>query len=460
MRPANITALAFIISLQILSTPTACASGAATGKIFTRAELQQDFTALRNRYETALANLYLYTSKPRLDNLFDGLYAAIEPMTAEKFYSYITPLSSAIKDGHSNLYPPEDVTAFHNTNSLFFPFSVVWQNNDMYVTQNLSNDTTISPGDELISINRISAAEVMTYLTERQVRDGENKNYAVWILNNYFREYYSYHYGHPATYELQIKRKGQLRTVSIAALSKDDIRANKARHYMAPLNLNKTDWQINEKTRVCTLAIKTWDDPQFKTKMDDLFAAMKKTNIASLIIDLRDNQGGNASNGIYLLSYLLNSPFEYFTEAKSVKKHAAEGQILQTEKWNVLGIHQPQKEIFGGKVFVLINGGSFSNSAAFCSRIAHYNRGILAGEETGGNKAVFSGSFGLKKNILLPHTKIICENTDYRLTVTDINDNNGHGVMPTHPFVADITDKTTQTDALLNYTLELIQREK
>lgn len=428
---------------------------------FSTSELQADFKILRNRYESNLANLYLYSSKQRLDKLFDSLYLNIKPMTELEFYSYITPLSSVIKDGHSNIFISDQATKHYNQQSKFFPFNIYWTDHKMFITKNLSTDTTIQIGTEILSINGLSSKEVMTYLLTRQVRDGNNESYALWILNNYFREYYSFHFGHPENYSLSIKTPDKIeRNVIVTALSKQTISFNKASRYLKATNDAATYFHIDSTTNAAVFTITTWDNKKLKKEIDFVFLQLQQKNIDNLIIDLRDNQGGNFSPAIYLLSYLLNHPFKYFAEVKSVKGNNDTSQVLKSRKDKILRTYQPKKNPYKGKVFVLINGGCFSNTSSFCSRLELYKRAVFIGEETGGNKVVFCGVFGLKGKIVLPNTKIICDNSNYRLTVTDINENTGHGVLPTYTVTPTITDILQQKDVVLNATFDLIKQKK
>lgn len=434
--------------------------GQTVERKFSTSELQTDFKILRNRYESNLANLYLYSSKQRLDKLFDSLYLNIKPMTELEFYSYITPLSSVIKDGHSNIFISEQATTQYNELSKFFPFDIYWTDSKMFITKNLSADTAILIGTEILSINGVSSQQVMTYLLTRQVRDGNNENYALWILNNYFRAYYSFHFGHPDHYSLTIKNANNLeKKVIVAALLKQTISSNNASRYLKPTN-DDTYFHIDSTTNAAIFTIKTWDNKKLKKEIDFVFSQLQQKNIDNLILDLRDNQGGNFSPAIYLLSYLLNHPFQYFAEVKSVKGNNDTSQVLKSRKDKILRTHQPKKNPYKGKVFVLINGGCFSNTSSFCSRLEFYKRAVFIGGETGGNKVVFCGVFGLKGKIVLPNTKIICDNTNYRLTVTDINENTGHGVMPNYSITPTIGDIIQNKDVVLNATFDLIKRKQ
>ena len=151
------------------------------------------------------------------------MYFNLKPLTALAFYSYITPLSSVIKDGHSNIFFSEQSIQHYNQNSKFFPFNIYGTGNKIFNTKNFSDDTTIHIGAEILSINDVGSKEVMAYLLIRQGRDGNNENYALWILNNYFRAYYSYHFGHPDSYSLVVKTtNGTEKRVIVAAMKMTD----------------------------------------------------------------------------------------------------------------------------------------------------------------------------------------------------------------------------------------------
>lgn len=427
-------------------------------KKYSLTELQSDFIVLRNRYEKNLSNLYLYCSKFKLDKIFDSLYTNLIPMTGMEFYSYITPLSSVIKDGHSNIYPNKILTEKYNQLAKFFPFNIYWTEQKMFISKNLSNDSTIQNGTEILSINGVSVIDLINYLLTRQVRDGKNENYALWIINNYFREYYSYHYGHPDKYFLSIKNKFGIRSdIVVEALPKSIISLNKSSRYPSQ---QIEFFRIDSLTNSLIFTIKSWDSKELKKEIDLVISLIQQKKINNLILDLRDNQGGNTSTATYLLSYLLNEDFQYFTGLNSVIGKTDSSQVLMKKNNSILNIKKCFKYRYKGKVFVLINGGSFSNTASFCSRLEFNNRAIFIGEETGGNKVVFSGVFGLKEKTILPHTKIICDNSNYQMIVTDIIENTGHGIVPNYKISPLIYDILNETDTVLLYALELIKQKK
>ncbi|MEO8088372.1 MAG: S41 family peptidase [Bacteroidota bacterium] len=449
----------FIILFSIVGTVAPLQAQPAETQ-FSVTELQSDFTNLRSRYESNLANLYLYTPKQTLDNVFDSLYYNLKAMSAREFYSYITPLSSVIKDGHSNIFPGNEVTKAYNEHSKFFPFNIYWSENKLFITKNFSSDSSLHPGTEISAINGMLANKIMNYLLQRQVRDGNNDNYALWILNNYFREYYSYHFGHPEYFAMSVKSGDSIRKVKVGAISKAVLAVEKTKSGLLENSDAIEYFRHDSAANTAVFTIKTWDKANLKKEIDYVFQQIRQKHIDNLILDLRDNQGGNSQPAIHLLSYLLNQPFEYFTSVKSVAAHSEVTQTLKSEKWKMMGINHPQKTIYAGNLFVLINGGCFSNTGAFCLRLQFFKKGIFIGEETGGNKVVFSGVFGLKEKIILPNTKIICDNANYQLIVTDLPDNTGHGVLPDYCVVPTIDNIINNQDVLMIEAYKLINQKK
>jgi len=420
---------------------------------FSAAELQDDFTKLRAKLEHSHANLYLYTNKATLDHFFDSLYAAItQPMTSLEFYSLIAPLSSVIKNGHSYVLPSEDDRNYYNKHALFMPLHITWLNNKMYADMNCSTDTTVKAGSEILSINGIQANNVMQQLLTRQVRDGNNTTYPIWILNNYFREYYSYIFGHPEQFIIQYKGyDNTVNDIALHALPKDSINFYARQKYTARLP-KATDKGIaltfNADSTTATLAIKTFDNNElkeryhqnFKPVLTNCFQLINKHAASNLILDLRNNQGGDPENGILLLSCLLSQPFEMIHQ----------GPVST-------GTFKPASNNYRGRLYVLVNGGSFSNTGMVSACLVANNRGIFVGEETGGNQYILTGD---PETFILPHTKIQYEvsTTTYLLKQQPVY--TGHGVMPAYTVSPTIDDIVNNQDTMLQFVFNLISRAK
>lgn len=445
-----------------------------TVQTFSITELKKDFIVWRKTLEKTHANLYLYVSKKELDKTLDSFYTHINtPMTALEFYSYISPLVSIIKDGHNYIHPSNNLTEYYNKNALFFPFHVSYLDKRLLIDMNLSTDTTINVGAEILSINGIDADTIMNELLRRMPRDGYNSTYPLWILNEWFREFYSYVFGHPTTFNLSIKPVENITlSKTINALSKDSILHTRKKLYpdRVMVNENKKAITYNNidslKTGILKIytfshKIKKEYNQSFKKSIKSIFKAIEKNKTENLILDLRNNQGGKSTYGAYLLSYLLDKPFAYVKEYFIVRKTQMNSKDNRLKKRLVNSTRKtkPNKNSFSGKVFLLINGGSFSNSGIISSILETLKRAVIIGDETGGNKSVLTSSFSIKTYTTLPNTKIVCDKPDYSTIIRDIDLNDGHGVFPTHKVIPTINDIINSNETELNFTLDLIRRK-
>jgi len=303
-------------------------------------------------------------------------------------------------------------------------------------------------------------------------RDGYNETYPLWILNEWFREFYSYVFDHPTTFKLRLKKSDTIVSTTVNALSKDSILHTRKKLYPDRVMVNENKKAITynniDSLKTGILKIYTFDfrikkdfNQDFKKTIKQIFKEIGKNKTQNLILDLRNNQGGESTYGAYLLSYLLDKPFAYVKEyfiVRKIKMNSTSNRLKKrllnrTRKTN------PKKNSFSGNLFLLINGGSFSNSGILSSLLETNNRSIIIGDEAGGNKTVLTSSFSIKTYTTLPNTKIVCDKPDYRTIIRDLELNDGHGVFPTHQLISTIDDIITNKDVVLEKAFKLIKKQ-
>ena len=417
-------------------------------RIYSTNALKADLRFLQGKLKRTHPALYRYTPKPSMDRFFDSLYHSIDhPMKESDFLSLITLLNAKIGDGHTMFLPSQAATEYNNTRGKFLPFSVAFADGKLYVREPCKLDRNIEWGEEILSINGISTATIMRELLSRQIRDGNNMTYPVWILNHYFSAYYSFVYGQPNRFSLDLKdANGELHKEKVMALTKDSINSFLENRFGTRSVLHYADigelLEEKEEGVTATLTIRSFDSEAFKALFnegfkricDSIFSRLQLLPIQNLILDLRDNQGGDFETGRYLLSWLLLKPSRYLLGGKETR------------------LIQPKSNHFTGKIFVLINGGSFSNTAIVSAILEKEQRAVFIGEETGGNRTIISGN---PVEEALPETKIRCfiSTNSFRISA-DTND--GHGVLPTHPFHPNISDIMEGNDTSMTMALKLI----
>lgn len=431
-------------------------------KLYSVDDLKKDLYFLKTKLENNHPNLYLYTQKSLINNTFDSIENSIDkPLSATEFYKRITIISSLIKDGHTIILPNSEVT--NQSGNVFLPYHFVIINNLLFMDMSFTTDNSLPIGAEIISINSIQADNIITELLKRQIRDGNNETYPVWILSNYFRQYYSFIFGCPKTFTITYKSNEQTKTTTINALSKDSIAYYRQKKYpdkvfsFLPNDGLKLKIEIDKKYAVLTIKdfhtdiLKKEYKQNFDKVIDSYFEQINKSKTENLILDLRNNQGGDIENGVYLLSYLLSKPFSVVQEYFCVNK-----KRLEKCNGSSLGTHTPKSNNFKGNLYVLINGGSFSNSGIVSSCLQANERATFIGQETGGNPNVIAGYI---KDISLPNTKIQIQIPTKQFVITDKAKNNGRGLLPTHIIEPNLTDIINNTDTELEYTIKLINKK-
>ena len=436
-------------------------------RILSSNELRQDLLFLKNKLETLHPNLYLYSSKTELDELYDSLSNSIVlPMTDLEFYKHIAVLSSTIKDGHTNFLPGKETMSYHDSFSKFLPYKLIVYENKLYVDRVLTYENSVLRGSEIISINNISSKEIISELKKRLVRDGNNQTYPSWILSNYFRNYYSFSYGHPTDFKIEYLQRDATGTVMIKALSKDSISYYNICNYQEIENTLRAEkgikLQISNDSIYAVLKIRDFHKSvlkhiykqNFKKEIRKAFYEIEKNKTPYLILDLRDNQGGELTYGKLLVSHLIDKPFSLIESYYKVNSSGGKYELKKTGG-KFTGQLRPSKETYQGNLIVLINGGSFSNSGIVASCLKRNTKTTFVGEETGGNDKVLAGYI---KEIILPFSQIEVQIPTKQFMLDNDLPLTGRGTIPDLPFQQNNSMDTS--DAALNYVINKIIKGK
>ena len=137
------------------------------------ADLKKDIDLVQTTLEKEHPNLYLYISKKALNYKFDSLRKTIEkPITPIALYIKLQRVISSIGDGHLTVeidyskLTPQDI-AFLKKPSLQHPiyqFGYYVNGKKLFIAKNLSADSTIVKGTEILSINEVPAARLIDTL--------------------------------------------------------------------------------------------------------------------------------------------------------------------------------------------------------------------------------------------------------------------------------------------------------
>lgn len=426
----------------------------ASSKKIAPAALRNDFMLLRDTIQKIHPAMYRYNSKEAVDHIFDSCYASIhDSMTAPYFYPLLCRVIAAIGDGHANARLSRDIMDDYMSSTKVFPAMLMFIHDRAFIFCCEQNPAL--GGTELLSINSVPVTKVVQRLFTYISTDGRIQSRKNWELPENFHLLYNVVYGPQNSYAITYKTKtGDAKKT---VLQPDNIKNFICKTpFSRPSKYLQLSYTSNN---TAVLTLQTFFDgflqqtgENFKTFLDSSFNDIKAKKIKKLLIDVRSNQGGNDNNGALLYSYLTDKPFRYYASLETAtEKFTVEGHSL-------LGMQQPSQNNYSGKVYILMNGRSFSGVAEFASIVKTNARGIFIGEECGGG--YYGNSSGDEAMVTLPNTQVTARIPLIKYTMAVKKDTySDRGVRPDYPVYPTIEDIIEHKDSQLLYTLQLVEEK-
>lgn len=420
-------------------------------------QLKEDVDFAYSKLQQMHPQLYWYIPKKELELKFDSLKQTInEPLTPLQFYFKLQPVIAGIREGHLSLRIPrkkftkKEIKTLEHKKGLFSRFEYYISGDQMYITENRDSIEHIQPGTEILSINHIPVSEYIKKYRNLISSDGYNTTFQPYFLKDLFFNYYTAENGLADRAILETLYRGEKHTYTLSRESKSDsdlekdkemnkrTQERKLNDYVAASNsYNRSFKFLDKDSTVAYIKVKSFSREYSDEFYKKTFAKIKKAKSDYLIIDVRNNYGGSLYEINNLYSYLTNKPFtlikpsqvtsrdiplrtNYFRKsnpldyaiksisypsyffAQAFSTYKKDGKVFYKMKADKPT--KPNKEAFHGKVFVLINGGSFSASSIITAKLKNDKRATLVGEETGGaNDGTVAGFYSYQK---LPNSEI------------------------------------------------------
>lgn len=457
---------------------------------FSTAQLLEDFQIARRALEEGHSGIYRYTPKTTLDRIFDEAAESLDhPMDAFEFFRVLAPAVNAIKCGHTAVVLPEDARAELNTRAPLLPLRVRIFAKKPYVFRDYSSDAHRLAGMEIRSINGVSATSIVRTMmaaasgdgdveTSRQARIGDLRFTTLLISMLGLKSPYDV-----VLLDAKSKREQKVRLEGIPLPKLQEI--SKAA-YPQDLSSGRTaEIKYLDEDKIARMSIYSFSGFSDLEKKKGLrvffkeaFEELQAKGTRALILDLRNNGGGEDELGKLLLSYLIDRPFKYYedliinSDTFSFMKYTNQPDFKAPEKlvkrgedgkfhmvghpnW---GVNQQSKPTFTGKVYILINGGSFSATSEFSSHAHYLKRATFIGEESAGG--YYGNSSGLSALVKLPNTQVgvVVPMVTYYMAVSGYKAAS-RGIVPDYPVKHTIEDLIAGRDRDFELALELARKE-
>ncbi|MBK9286063.1 MAG: hypothetical protein IPM51_17345 [Sphingobacteriaceae bacterium] len=448
-------------------------------KYLSVADMHDDLQFLRKKLTKYHPDPYKYISKDSLKLFEQQLKSQIDTgLTQTQFRFYVRQFVQKIGCGHTAESSPNKKNI--KVSRPILPIDIIISRNKLFVSKTQLNDSIIQKGNEVISINGIQSDSILKTIRSISFSDGRNTTFKEkTIQRKQFKYFFSFAFGYKSEYNLKIKNtNNQEQELSVKGIdSKTDTfvygrtRYYNAIHAQAKCVLYKDSVNPN----IYVMDINKFQGKKWRKFMRRSFRTLRKEKAEHLVIDLRENGGGSIMKGIYFLRHLVKKPFAIGIDRKinllpinpelkmSFWQRLTPVMFLAMpttlpRHWKLrhyfIGIPKLHNR-YKGKVYVIINGGSFSMSAVACSYLKYKGNAVFIGEETGGNMV---GSNAMNNaRLILPKSKIQITIPLYHLYYNTKQKNTGHGIMPDYPVFYGTNDLLNNTDLEIKTVRELVK---
>jgi hypothetical protein len=123
-----------------------------------------------------------------------------------------------------------------------------------------------------------------------------------------------------------------------------------------------------------------------------------------------------------------------------------------------LGEQKPIPPFYQGKAYVLLNGKSFSGTGESTSLMHYHKVAVFIGEECG--SGYYGNTSGFMPRLTLPNTKIRVRIPMIRYTMAVSGYPKDRGIIPDYPVSPNIEDLLTDKDTVMEFTFDLIAKNR
>lgn len=382
-------------------------------KKYTPQEMKADVDSLVRYIEETHPNPYYRYSKQKFQKDILSLKKGFsDPMSEIDFYLACIQVISKLDDGHTGIDILLNSYLKTNPSLLLYEFTLSLQK--PYITTvkpytTIKND--IPKGSVIVSINGVPAEKIVKDIIT--LNTGERDEFKAEYGANSFFFYVDYLYRAKGNYKAVYKLGGKKQQALIKGVPYHDYEKQTANLKQEDTSKTAENSEENytlkllpeQKTAVIRFQVFDWEG--FQDFCQLAFTEIRDKKIENLIIDIRNNLGGDSDVGDELFQYFMNRPYKQYDRVvgknspllkERLKEHHKKGKELDASDLELLqktnGTYDtivydeiPIRENplrFAGNMYLLTSAQTFSSAADFAQCFSHYKRGKIIGEETGG----------------------------------------------------------------------------
>lgn len=478
-------------------------------------KLREDIDFTHRKLEELHPKLYWHLPKEKLNYQFDSLKSALKnPLKPNEFYIKLAPIIVNIKEGHLRLFPlyprltKKEIKNSRYDQGLFSRYNFLIRNDQIYVKDNLHQIPNMETGTEILKINDLDVSSLLKKYRPFVNSDGENTTFQNYSMAFKWPALFTTEYGTMDSVKLETKYNNCNKTFYIhrKIVSKEEREKNKEEnkklidkeswktkdYNIATRSFNRDLQFLRPDSAIAYMKIKTFSGTNSAKFYKQSFEKIKQSPAKYLVLDVRDNLGGSLAEIHNLYSYLVPTKFKFINDmevtsrtsmfkADYFKKIPAYAKPLaaltypfylvgtglsvkkQDDKFylknnNLFALKKPKKNNFEGKIYVLINGSSFSASSIIASKLKADERAFLVGEETGGaNDGTVAGRYS---TITLPNSELVLPVGLMAVQPNIQFEETGKGVVPHKIIIPTLQEVLKKKDVQLDWILNEIENNR
>jgi uncharacterized protein (TIGR03435 family) len=443
--------------------------------VYTFSELRRDLHVLHDALEEGHPGIYRYTPKAEVDRSFQQVEAQLtHSLTALEFYRLLAPLVAHIKCGHTELRPSAAMR-IRLADEPLLPIEAAIGKGKVQVARDFSESRLA--GAEILAINDVAAGSILTSMLAAVHGDGDSATAGPYRLSHglgFARNLYLIS-GMQSPFRVRYSLDGKTAETVVNGMP-----LNAMTEPETP-RAGNASWRLLEDGSSGLLRVKAFEgkaegEIPMAAFFDRVFAEIRAKGLSRLILDVRDNGGGEDELGRRLYAYFADQPFLYYRDLilNKLSFHLFQYvpnreplpanihdlvKLGKDDKYHLVGhpnwgVQRPAAAHFAGKTVVLMNGGSLSTTCEFLAMLHHRGGAAFVGEETGGG--YYGNTSGTDVALVLPRSKLILQLplVSYTMAIEG-NAHGSRGIQPDHPVEYAIEDVIRGRDRAMETALAI-----
>ncbi len=452
-----------VVVVSLLSCGPAARQAQLTAPKMSPESLKADLSILKTILERNHPSLYWYTTKDSLDQHFRQTSLSItDSLTELQFKNKVARLISQVRCGHTAVRSSSRYSRLSSRRrSRQFPLSLkVWDDSMVLVNSTVRNHPELRRGTIITGINGYSNRQLLDSIYQFISTDGYTLNFKQQIVSFNFPFYFANTFGIDSQYQVTyIDSTGRSRNTLVKSLPPrldfsrkdvDSLRGISRREFRHFRKMSRRSLLIDTGLHTAILKVNTFSEGHLQQFFRRTFKKLQREKIENLVIDLRENGGGNIMSSTRLTQYLIKRPFKIADTVAAISRCFSHRRYIKPWFIYWLSMHvtgrkkqdgrihfsyfenhlfKPKKRNhFDGKIYLVAGGYSFSAATLFISALKGQNNVTVVGEETGG------GSYGNTAMHLpvinLPNSKVRVILPLYRIVIDKDRPKTGRGIFP------------------------------